>query len=108
MKGEQDPRRRLITDTIVRLGQDLGAEAIIYDAGRVGTERDRRARCLRALIEDAAQHPASSIVLDLDETLVNWDRQRLIEYTRASGSGARVTYTHRRRHDEQMLGVRSV
>jgi hypothetical protein len=34
MKGERDPRRREIADTIVRMGDMLGIQAVIYDAGR--------------------------------------------------------------------------
>jgi hypothetical protein len=48
MKGERDPRRREIADTIVRMGDMLGIQAVIYDAGRAGTEKQRRAPCLEA------------------------------------------------------------
>jgi hypothetical protein len=62
MKDERDPRKREITDTIIGIG-GLGMRVVIYDAGRSGTERDRRARCLAALVEDALKHesPGSSL-----------------------------------------------
>ena len=66
MKGERDPRRREIADTIVRMGDMLGIQAVIYDAGRAGTEKQRRAPCLEALVEDAAKHDQARIVFDLD------------------------------------------
>jgi len=105
MKAEQDTRRRLIVDTIIRMGNDLGVQAVVYDAGRVGTERDRRARCLQALVDDAARHVAAEIVFDLDETLLSWDRQRMIELTRAAGARDRLTYSHRTRHEERLLAI---
>lgn len=105
MRDDHASRRRLLVDTMVRLGRDLGVEAVVYDAGRSGTERDRRARCLQALVDDAGKHPAADIVLDRDQTLVSWDKQRLVEYTRASGVVDRVSYTHMSRHEERMLAI---
>jgi hypothetical protein len=107
MKSERDSRRKAIADAIGAFG-DLSVQAIIYDAGRAGTERDRRARCLEALVADAARHNAANIVFDLDETLLSWDRQRMIELTRAAGVQERVTYRHSIRHHEQMLAVPDV
>ena len=42
---------------------------MIYDAGRAGTEKQRRAPCLEALVEDAAKHDQAKIVFDLDDSL---------------------------------------
>lgn len=105
MKGESDPRRREIADTIVRMGDVLGVQAVIYNAGRVGTEKVRRARCLEALVEDAAKHDRVKIVFDLDESLRSWDRQRMIELTRPAGLRERITYEHQTRHGELLLAV---
>lgn len=105
MKDEKDARRREIADTIVRVGDLLGVQAIIYDAGRVGTEKDRRARCLGALIDDTLAHEQARIVLDRDESLVSWDKQQFIELTRAAGTKDRITYEHCTRHSELLLAI---
>ena len=100
MKGERDPRRREIADTIVRMGDMLGIQAVIYDAGRAGTEKQHRAPCLEALVEDAAKHDQAKIVFDLDDSLRSWDRQQMIELTRAAGVMDRIAYEHRTRYSE--------
>ena len=105
MKSEQDARRKQIAAAIVGVGADLDVRAVVYDAGRAGTERERRARCLQALVSDAATHPAASIVFDLDESLRSSDRQRLIEYTRAGQSRGRVKYSHMSRNEELLLAI---
>ena len=104
MKSEKGSRRKSIAETIGGL-RDLGVQTVIYDAGRVGTERDRRARCLEALVADLARHDAAHIVFDLDDTLLSWDRQRMIELTRAAGAQDRITYRHSSRHHEQLLAI---
>ena len=50
-------------------GDILGIQAVIYDAGRAGTEKQRRAPCLETLVEDAAKHDQAKIVFDLDDSL---------------------------------------
>jgi hypothetical protein len=104
MKDERDPRKREITSTIIGIGQ-LGMRVVVYDAGRTGTERDRRARCLEALVRDALQHDRTRIVFDLDETLLSCDRQRMLELTRAAGARERISYLHLHRHTEPMLAI---
>jgi hypothetical protein len=104
MRDEKDSRKREIADTIVGLAE-LGVRATIYDAGRAQTERERRGRCLRALLDDAAHHASARIVFDLDETLLGWDRQMMVELTRSGNLRERVTYTHATRHQELLLAI---
>jgi hypothetical protein len=104
MKDERDSRKREITDMISGMGT-LGMRVIVYDAGRSGTERDRRARCLEALVEQALEYKKARIVCDLDETLLSWDRQRMLELTRAAGARERIRYEHHHRHAEPMLAI---
>jgi hypothetical protein len=104
MKDERDSRKREIADTIVGM-RDLGMQVVLYDAGRGGTERNRRARCLEALVNDALEQDEARIVLDLDETLLSWDRQRMLELTRAVDARGRITYEHHHRHAEPMLAI---
>jgi hypothetical protein len=63
MKDERDSRKREIADMISGMGT-LGMRVVIYDAGRSGTERNRRARCLEALVEHALEYKKARIVFD--------------------------------------------
>jgi hypothetical protein len=105
MNDERDSRRRAIADTITAMS-DRGIQAFIYDAGmRYRTERDRRAKCLEALVADAVHYDQARITIDLDESLHNFDRQHMIEYVRAAGAKDRVTYEHLSRSTELLLAI---
>lgn len=109
MNSESAPRRRAIADTVARM-KGHGIEATIYDAGKRGTtEKDRRARCLGALVTDAAALQTDvRITFDLDETMAGWDRQKMIEFTRAANTQVRITYLHSPRQTEMMLAIPDV
>lgn len=80
-------------------------EATVYRAGtEYRNERDRRSACLRALIDDHASLNAH-IVLDEDETMVRFDNQKLIEYTRAAGCRDTLRYEHKRSHTDALLAI---
>ena len=102
MKDEKESRKRAIADTIVRF-QSLGLGVALYDAGRAGTERERRARCLRALLDDVVSDQQTRVLLDRDESLVSWDRQTLLDLTSSGGSRDRISYAHVSRHQEPLL-----
>jgi hypothetical protein len=102
MKDENDQRRRSIATAI----SVSGVTATIYDAGRpYRNERERRAACLHALVIDAAQRGDAMLVLELDDTLVSWDSQRLIEFTREAGCRDTLRYERRRAASELLLAV---
>lgn len=102
MKNENAQRRRSIASAIV----GSGVQATIYDAGRrYRTDQERRAACLQALVLDAARHRDTTVVLEQDDTLLSWDKQKLIEFTRAAGCRDRLHYEHRRAADEQLLAL---
>lgn len=105
MNSERDQRRREILDTLVRMGDLQGLEAVLYDAGSVGTEKERRARCLEALVSDAVGHGDARIVFDLDESLQAWDRQQMVQLTRALSIKDRIAYEHRNRHSDPLLAI---
>lgn len=102
MKDEKESRKRAIADTIVRF-QSLGLGVALYDAGRAGTERERRARCLLALLDDVVSDQQTRVLLDRDESLVSWDRQTLLDLTSSGGSRDRISYAHVSRHQEPLL-----
>lgn len=102
MTKESDPRRRKIVSALCA----SGIEATIYDAGRRhGSELDARAACLSQLIRDTAAAGPAVVVLEQDDSLLSWDRQRLIEITRATGCRETVRYEHRRAAAEQLLAL---
>ena len=102
MKDENDQRRRSIATAIAV----SGVTATIYDAGRrYRNERERRAACLHALIIDVARRGDAMLVLEQDDTLLSWDNQRLIEFTREAGCRDTLRYEHRRAASELLLAV---
>ena len=87
IKDENDQRRRSIATAIAV----SGVTATVYNAGRHRNERERRAACQHALITDAARRGDARLVLEQDDTLLSWDNQRLIEFTRRPAAGRLCT-----------------
>jgi hypothetical protein len=99
---ESAPRRRAIIGAIC----GTGVSATVYDAGRRHpSQLEARAACLRAVIEDHADEHQTLLVLEQDDSLIRWDRQRLIEYTRDIGCRSTFQYEHRRAKADLMLCV---
>jgi hypothetical protein len=44
-------------------------------------------------------------VFDLDETVLSWDRQRMLELTRAACARERISYEHHHQHAEPVLAI---
>ena len=102
MKDEKDGRKRTIAQAFV----DAGVQATVYRAGpQHRNERQRRSACLQALVDDHAALGDAHIVFDEDETMVKFDNQKLIEYTRAAGCRDTLRYEHQRSHAEALLAV---
>lgn len=102
MKTERDGRRRQIATTIAR----AGVEATVYRAAQNHlTEKERRAACLQRLVRDNADGKHSLLILDHDESMLRWDKQQLIEFTRAEDCRDSVRYEHRRGQSEPLLAV---
>lgn len=102
MKDENDRRKRALINAIA--GADV--TATVYNAGRrYRTERERRAACLRALVEDAAASGHARLIIEQDDSMISFDNQRLIEATRATGCGQTLRYEHRRASSEIALAV---
>lgn len=103
MKDERDSRKHAIADVIAQ----SNVEAVVYDAGmRFGSEAHRRAACFRALVEDiAARDGETQLVIDRDDSLVQRDKQCLIEYSRATGCQGSLLYQHQKPAQELLLVV---
>ncbi|WP_454232446.1 hypothetical protein [Mycolicibacterium fortuitum] len=103
MKNESEGRKRQIATAIVDAQIIQGS---IYNAGkRYRTDNDRRAKCLEALVAHHADGPETLLVIDRDDSLVNFDNQRLIEYTRKAGCRDTLRYEHRSDKTEPLLGI---
>jgi hypothetical protein len=102
MRNEREGRRRQIAATIA----GAGVRATVYKASRgYRTEKQQRAACLRQLVRDNADGIQTLVILDQDESLLRWDKQRLIEFTRAEICRDSVRYEHRRGQSEPLLAV---
>src|SRR5437879_1339836 len=99
---ESAPRRRAIIDAIWA----TGISATVYDAGRRHrSQLAARRACLRAVVEDHTGEHQTLLVLEQDDSLIRWDRQRLIEFTRDIGCRSTLRYEHRRAKTDLMLCV---
>lgn len=102
MKSESDRRKRLIASAVVR----AGISATVYDAGRrYLTERDRRAACLRLLVEDAKRRGDTMVILEQDDSLVAWDRRVLYNSAHQAGVTDSLRYEHQRASTEPLLAL---
>ncbi len=97
---ESTARRRQIIATIT----GTGARARIYTSSGRRREIDARAACLQAVVTDAA-HGAHMLVLEQDDSLLWWDRQRLFALTRQTGCADTLRYEHHRGAAEELLWI---
>jgi hypothetical protein len=105
MHNERDSRRRAILDAISVL-TDHEVLATVFDASDgVGTQLERRQRCLESIVDVAAMGDEAQLILDLDETLQQWDRQRLANAVYRSQARGRVTYRHQAFGTELLLSL---
>ncbi|MDD4867090.1 MAG: hypothetical protein PHQ28_08225 [Mycobacterium sp.] len=90
MKNEGERRKREIAKAIL----DAEIRANVYNAGnRYPTHNERRAKCLKKLVFHNAGGPETLLIIDRDDTLVSFDNQRLIEYTRPAAGTRCATNT---------------
>ena len=102
MKDERDSRKRQIVRAIVV----AGVQATVYRAGaEYRTEKQRREACLRRLVSDNARAGETVVVFDQDDSLLSWDNQRLIEFTRAEDCRDSFRYEHKTASAELLLAV---
>jgi hypothetical protein len=103
MKDEADGRKETIALALVA----ANFRATVYDAGRRrGNQVLSRAACLSALVDDVAASAVETlIVLDQDETLVQFDRRLLYRSVHAIGREHELHYVHRRSNTEPLLGI---
>jgi len=100
---DERPRHRPVIVAAVVASE---VEVSIYDAGRrYRTDREARAACFGALIEDLVGGGETHLVIEQDDSLIRRDNQQLIEATRATGQRGTLHYEHRRTHEESLLAL---
>jgi len=71
---------------------------------RYRDEPDARAACLRRLVDDAAHQGDTLLVLEQDDSLLDWDRRRLYALARDAQLPL-LRYEHRRASAEPLLAI---
>jgi hypothetical protein len=100
MVSEKSPRRHQILDALCALELDV----TIYGRELAGKKQlDQRAACIAGIVEDAVRLGHQRLVFERDETLVNLDRQALIEASRKHRFS--LDYEHLRASEELLLGI---
>lgn len=97
---ENDSRRREILSAFGR----LGVSCQLYSAPGL-TDAVARERCLVELIGDAASGKVSRIVLERDDSIVEFDRRILYRELELHGMRDKVTYAHETSASEQLLCI---
>lgn len=101
MKKESDPRKRAIAAALC----GAGVTSTVYDAGkRYRNELNARDACLTALVGDVAELADVRLVIEQDDSLLEWDRRRLYALVRESGHPL-LHYEHRPAGNEQLLSI---
>jgi len=99
---ESNSRRGAIVDAIC----DAGVTATIYDAGRnYASQLDARAACLQAIINDVRADDQTLLVLEQDDSLLQWDKRFLYHAVHAAGLADALRYEHHRAKNELLLTI---
>jgi hypothetical protein len=98
-KSERDVRRRVILDVILGSGMDgllLGADPTL-------APRDQRRQCLERLMFEAESRKFSRICIEQDDSVLDFDRQRMFEAMRIRNLEAGFSYGWMRPRQEPLL-----
>ena len=100
-RGESEPRRRKILDTIL----DLGPTVTIYDASRHRYDPVARHARLVALVPDILSIGAERLALESEDAGAKSDRVTLFAELRKTRAEHRLRYDHLRAHEECLLAI---
>jgi hypothetical protein len=99
---ESNSRRGAIVDAICA----AGVTATIYDAGRnYASQLDARAACVQAIINDATADDQTLLVLEQDDSLLQWDKRFLYNAIHAAGLADALHDEHQRATNELLLTI---
>lgn len=85
---EGTARRRQILDIIAA----LCAEIVLYDASGHADEKKARTACLVQLVDDLATRQTQLLVLELDDSVVEYDQRLLYRQVRLAGCANTLNY----------------
>ncbi|MDT5036864.1 MAG: hypothetical protein QOE03_2049 [Micromonosporaceae bacterium] len=100
-KQESDARRGAIIGVIL----GLGVQIIIYDAASADNEKTARRACLIELVADLAKNAAHRVVIERDDSVMDFDKRLLYREVRAAGVADTLRYDHMRAHEECLLAI---
>lgn len=99
---ESNSRRGAIVDAIC----DAGVTATVYDAGRTYTSQlAARAACLQAIVNDVKASDQTLLVLEQDDSILQWDKRFLYGVVHAAGLAEVLRYEHHRAKNELLLTI---
>jgi hypothetical protein len=103
MVKENAGRQRKILGVVA----ELKVAVTIYQAprGSAKAERDLRRRCLDRLVADLAPRGHAQLALELDETLLAWDRKVLHAAMQREQRADSLRYRHERAAAEPLLAI---
>lgn len=99
--NERDSRRSQI---MARLAE-LPIEAVIYEACGAANHKVARHSCLAAMVRDHIARDVRYLVLERDDSLVEFDRERLRAELLAANAAGRIRFDHARAFEEPLLAI---
>jgi hypothetical protein len=98
---ESDGRRKLILDLV----SDLAPTVVLYDSSAHVSPKFQREACLKAVVGDMAIVNSRMLVLETDDSLVEFDRKVLYRAVRELGCAETLKYQHLRAREEMLLAI---
>ena len=98
-KSEQDARRRAILDVV----RGSGMQGLIFGADPTISPRNQRKQCLERLMSEAESRKFSRICIEQDDSVLEFDRQRMFEAKRIRNLEVGFSYGWMRPRQEPLL-----
>lgn len=95
---ERNSRRSQVMSRLI----ELRIEAAIYQAADAHNEKEARRRCLTALIRDHLARDVRRLVIEQDDSLIDFDRRLL---NRETTGTQHLTYEHVSPYQEPLLAI---
>lgn len=83
----------------------LGVQVVIYDGVGAGSEKAARQACLTEPVADLAKNEAHRVVIERDDSVIEFDKRLLYQQVRAAGVVDTLRYDHMRAHEECLLAI---
>lgn len=99
--NERDSRRSQIMARVA----ELPIEAAVYEACDAANQKVARRDCLAALVRDHIARDVRHLVLERDDSLVEFDRERLRAELQAGNASDRMRFHHARAFEEPLLAI---